>query len=61
MTTKPEFSKSSSSGRDTDRVEIGDLPRGAATRDSKHPGAGHLSFPALEWTTLLDAARGRKL
>lgn len=55
------FRKSSYSGRDIDCVEVGGLPCGAAIRDSKHPDAGHLPFPAPEWTTFLDAARGRKL
>ncbi|WDZ91851.1 DUF397 domain-containing protein [Nocardiopsis sp. HUAS JQ3] len=56
-----DFRKSTYSGQGVDCVEVGDLPCGAAIRDSKHPDAGHLPFPAPEWTTFLDAARGRKL
>jgi hypothetical protein len=50
------FRKSSHSGRDQDCVEVADLPCGAAIRDSKHPDAGHLPFPAAEWTTFLSTA-----
>ncbi|TMZ61383.1 DUF397 domain-containing protein [Klebsiella pneumoniae] len=39
---------------------VADLPAGAAVRDSKHPEAGHLAFPASEWPAFLaDARRGR--
>ncbi|WP_028649194.1 DUF397 domain-containing protein [Nocardiopsis sp. CNT312] len=34
-------------------VEVADLPCGAAVRDSKHPEAGHLPFPAAEWASFL--------
>ncbi|WP_026126744.1 DUF397 domain-containing protein [Nocardiopsis xinjiangensis] len=37
-------------------VEVGALPCGAAMRDSKQPDAGHLPFPASEWTGFLSAA-----
>ncbi len=37
-------------------VEVAKLPNGAAIRDSKHPDAGHLPFPATEWTGFLSAA-----
>ncbi|NYH51065.1 hypothetical protein HNR06_000654 [Nocardiopsis arvandica] len=50
------FRKSSHSGAGQNCVEIGDLPCGAAIRDSKHPDAGHLPFPATEWTGFLSAA-----
>jgi hypothetical protein len=51
------FRKSSYSGGQTqDCVEVADLPRGAAVRDSKHPDAGHLPFPSTEWVALLTSA-----
>lgn len=50
------FRKSSYSGRDQNCVEVGALPYGAAIRDSKHPDAGHLPFPASEWTSFLSSA-----
>ncbi|MFV2198925.1 DUF397 domain-containing protein [Nocardiopsis sp. LOL_012] len=34
-------------------VEVAGLPCGAAVRDSKHPDAGQLPFPAAEWATFL--------
>ncbi|MET9710924.1 DUF397 domain-containing protein [Nocardiopsis alba] len=52
------FRKSSHSGRDQNCVEVADLPSAAAIRDSKHPDAGHLPFPAAEWSVFLRAARG---
>lgn len=55
------FRKSSYSGQDVNCVEVGDMPCGAAIRDSKHPDAGHLPFPAAEWTTFLTAAADRRL
>ncbi|MFW6639922.1 DUF397 domain-containing protein [Nocardiopsis algeriensis] len=50
------FRKSSYSGQGPDCVEVADLPHGAAVRDSKHPDAGHLPFPADEWASFLHAA-----
>ncbi|WDZ92688.1 DUF397 domain-containing protein [Nocardiopsis sp. HUAS JQ3] len=52
-----DFRKSSYSGQTGGNcVEVADLPCGAAIRDSKHPDAGHLPFPATEWTGFLNAA-----
>ncbi|MDT0301797.1 DUF397 domain-containing protein [Streptomonospora wellingtoniae] len=45
------------SGRVPDCLDVADLPAGAAMRGSKHPEAGHLSFPAAEWDAFLTAAR----
>ncbi|WP_047868160.1 DUF397 domain-containing protein [Nocardiopsis sp. RV163] len=53
------FRKSTHSGRDQDCVEVADLPCGAAVRDSKRPGAGHLPFPAAEWSGFLRTALSR--
>jgi len=55
----PGFKKSSHSAQGQDCVEVAELPSGAAIRDSKHPDAGHLPFPATEWTGFLSAALGR--
>ncbi|PDP88545.1 DUF397 domain-containing protein [Glycomyces fuscus] len=53
------FRKSSYSSDRVNCVEVTDLPCGAAIRDSKHPDAGHLPFPATEWTGFLSAALSR--
>ncbi|MEV6817131.1 DUF397 domain-containing protein [Nocardiopsis dassonvillei] len=53
------FRKSTHSGTGEDCVEVADLPCGAAVRDSKHPGAGHLPFPAAEWSGFLRTALSR--
>ncbi|MFW6640316.1 DUF397 domain-containing protein [Nocardiopsis algeriensis] len=50
------FRKSTHSGASQNCVEVADLPCGAAIRDSKHPDAGHLPFPAGEWAGFLHAA-----
>ncbi|QBI56468.1 DUF397 domain-containing protein [Streptomonospora litoralis] len=55
------FFKSSYSSDRVNCVEVADLPAGAALRDSKHPDAGHLTFPAAEWDAFLTAARAAEL
>ncbi|RNL83006.1 DUF397 domain-containing protein [Halostreptopolyspora alba] len=57
----PTFRKSSYSGASQNCAEVADLPTGAALRDSKHPEAGHLAFPAAEWDAFLTAARAAEL
>ncbi|WP_460854977.1 DUF397 domain-containing protein [Nocardiopsis coralliicola] len=47
------FRTSTYSGVNGDCVEVADLPCGATVRDSKHPDAGHLPFPAPEWIAFL--------
>ncbi|GAB3740933.1 DUF397 domain-containing protein [Nocardiopsis nanhaiensis] len=54
-----DFHKSSHSGASENCVEVAELPCGAALRDSKHPTAGHLPFPASEWTGFLRTALSR--
>lgn len=49
------FRTSSYSGGNNECVEVGALPYGAAIRDSKHPDAGHLPFPASEWASFLSS------
>lgn len=56
MNTHLAFRKSTYSGHGQDCVEVADLPCGTAIRDSKHPEAGHLSFPTEEWTSFLTTA-----
>ncbi|WP_017583614.1 DUF397 domain-containing protein [Nocardiopsis valliformis] len=50
------FRQSSHSGHIQNCVEVSPLPTGAAMRDSKHSDAGHLPFPASEWSTFLTTA-----
>jgi hypothetical protein len=65
--TELSFRKSSYSGASENCVEVARIPmsfrkssdNGAAIRDSKHPDAGHLPFPAAEWTGFLSAALSR--
>lgn len=48
------FRKSSySSGTGQNCVEVADLPKGAAVRDSMNPERGHLAFGADEWRAFL--------
>ncbi|MGW8436700.1 DUF397 domain-containing protein [Nocardiopsis sp. NPDC055551] len=54
-TTPLNFRKSSYSGRGDNCVEVADLPRGSAVRDTQNRAAGHLSFCSTEWTALLAA------
>ncbi len=54
----PDLRKSSYSRQEPNCVEVAPLPApGAAVRDSKHPGAGYLAFPATEWEAFLATAR----
>jgi len=57
--TELQFFKSSYSSDRVECVEVAELPSGAAIHDSKHPDAGHLPFPATEWTGFLCAALTR--
>ncbi|MDE3723528.1 DUF397 domain-containing protein [Nocardiopsis sp. N85] len=52
-----DFRKSSYSGVGQNCLEVAELPCGAAVRDSKHPTAGHLPFPAVEWDAFLTSTR----
>lgn len=42
-----------------DGVEAAGPPRGAAVRDSRHPGAGRLPFSAAVWDAFPALARSR--
>ncbi|MEY9213970.1 DUF397 domain-containing protein [Thermobifida halotolerans] len=61
MNVESAWRKSSYSQAEANCVEVADLPAGAAVRDSKHPDAGHLAFPAAEWAGLLGAVRTGRL
>lgn len=50
------FRKSSHRGHAQNCVEVSSLRSGAAMRDSKHPHAGYIPFPASEWSTFLTTA-----
>lgn len=45
----PHWRKSSHSGQHNNCLEVADLPSTTALRDSKHPDAAVLTFPATEW------------
>ena len=53
------FRKSSYSQPTGNCVEVADLPTGAAVRDTQNREAGHLEFPAAEWSALLFGVRSR--
>lgn len=56
------FRRSSyTTARGQDCVEVADLPGAAAVRDSKHPDAGYLVFPAAEWRAFVDAVKTGRL
>ena len=45
----PHWRKSSHSGVNENCLEVANLPSTTALRDSKHPDAAVLTFPATEW------------
>lgn len=51
------FRKSSYSGAGENCVEVADLHRGAALRDSQNPTNGNFPFSAAEWSAFLTSAR----
>lgn len=52
--SEPRWFKSSYSAQQGDCVEVAFLPSGeTGVRDSKNPGAGHLSFSATAWSAFL--------
>ncbi|WP_345555548.1 DUF397 domain-containing protein [Streptomonospora halophila] len=53
--------KSSYSGTNANCVEYAQLPSSVAVRDSRHPQAGHLSFPRAEWSAFLTAVKAARL
>ena len=62
MTTYEGLRKSSySSSHGQNCVEVADLPRAAAVRDSQHPEQGHLLFSAAEWRAYLEEVKHERL
>jgi hypothetical protein len=49
--------KSTRSGGNGDCVEIADLDRGIAIRDSKNPAGPKLIFRSRDWRTFADAVK----
>ncbi len=57
-TTPAAWRQSPYSGaRDQNCVEVGNLPGGAAVRDTQRRDASMLAFPAAEWRALIDTTR----
>ncbi|MDA2812313.1 DUF397 domain-containing protein [Nocardiopsis sp. RSe5-2] len=57
-----DFRKSSYSvGKGQDCVEVADLLKGAAVRDSKNPERGHLAFSADEWSAFFQEIKTDRL
>ncbi|GAB3699828.1 DUF397 domain-containing protein [Nocardiopsis oceani] len=52
-----EFRKSSYSATESHCVEVADLGRGRAVRDTKHRELGALFFGADEWQAFLGTAK----
>ncbi|MBB6170229.1 hypothetical protein HNR23_000289 [Nocardiopsis mwathae] len=60
--TDLEFRKSSYSGNRQDCVEVArHTAIGAAMRDTKNRGLGHIEFPAAEWAAFIEAAKTHEL
>jgi len=52
-----EFRKSSYSATESHCVEVADIPRMSAVRDTKNPDLGALTFSSPEWQAFLDAVK----
>ncbi|GAA1999269.1 hypothetical protein GCM10009799_28060 [Nocardiopsis rhodophaea] len=61
MNANTEFRKSSYSAQNQNCVEVANLRRIAAIRDSKHAEKGYLTFPSGEWAIFLTASRRGEL
>lgn len=57
----PEFRKSSYSQNSNACVEVADTSGVHLVRDTQHREAGHLDFPAAEWSAFLDAVKGDRM
>ena len=61
MAEQQVWRKSSYSGVNNNCVEVSDLPNATAVRDSKHPEAVVLVFPATEWTSFLQVLKEKNI
>lgn len=61
MTEHRVWRKSSYSGANNNCVEVSNLPDVTAVRDSKHPDAAVLVFPATEWTAFLQVLKEKNI
>ncbi|RNL81573.1 DUF397 domain-containing protein [Halostreptopolyspora alba] len=53
-----QFRKSSySQPNNNNCVEVAELSKQVAVRDSQHVGAGHLTFGVTEWTALVSSLK----
>ncbi len=59
--TDAHWRKSSRSGAGNDCVELVVTGVGAAVRDSKRPGAGHLAFEDGGWTAFMGVVKEGRL
>lgn len=58
--TVPSLANWRKAGYSTDQtacVEVADWATGAAVRDTRNRGLGHLTYPTAEWTGLLHTLR----
>jgi hypothetical protein len=61
MSTRTRWRKSTYSSGTQNCDELATTARAAHVRDSKHPEAGHLTFPRSEVAALVAAARAGEL
>lgn len=61
MTEHQVWRKSSYSGATNNCVEVSNLPNATAVRDSKHPDAAVLVFPATKWTAFLQVLKEKNI
>ncbi len=59
--TGARWRKSSRSGAGNDCVELVVATTGAAIRDSKNPGAGHVAFAATGWNAFMGVVKEGRL
>ncbi|SFE54235.1 protein of unknown function [Actinopolyspora alba] len=52
--------KSAYSGQDTNCVEVGRIPDGAAVRDTKDRSAGYFTTTGSQWSAFIDAVKSER-
>ncbi|SDP97086.1 protein of unknown function [Actinopolyspora xinjiangensis] len=61
MTVHPQgWRKASYSSRETDCVEVGHTPNGAAVRDTKDRSAGYFTTTGQQWAAFIDAVKSNR-